>query len=157
MANVIKVLGTPEGNGANVSASLAFPPEGFKVKSGTTGSIVPGALVIKDGSNAGYAKAAADGTASTSVIIGVAADASNETASADGNVHVITAPVLLVSIKAKTPGSLATSLLLDKYVLDVTSGNYTLDQGTSTNGIFRLMDYDNTTDGNCIATLACNL
>lgn len=157
MANVIKVLGTPTGNGANVSASMPFPAVGFKVKSGTAGSIVPGALVIKDGSNAGYAKAASDGTASTSVILGVAADTSDETASDDGNIHVISAPVLLVSLKAKTPASLATALLLDKYVLDVTSGNYTLDQGTSTNGIFRLMDYDNTTDGNCIATLACNL
>lgn len=157
MANVIKVLGTPEGSGANVSASLAFPPEGFKVKSGTTGSILPGYLVTKDGSNAGYVKAAPDATDSDSVIIGVAADTSSETASADGNVHVITAPVLLVSLKAKTPGSLATAKLVDKYILDVTSGNYTLDQGTATKGIFRLMSYDNTTDGNCVATLACNL
>lgn len=157
MANVIKVLGTPSGNGANLSASMPFPAAGYKVKAGTTGSILPGYLVIKDGSNAGYVKAAPDATDSTSVILGVAADTSTETASVDGNVHVISAPVLLVELAAKTPASLATSKLLSKYILDVTSGNYTLDQATTTNGIFTLHDYNDTTTGICKATLACNL
>ena len=85
MANVIKVLGTPSGNGANLSASMPFPAAGYKVKAGTTGSILPGYLVIKDGSNAGYVKAAPDATDSTSVILGVAADTSTETASVGGD------------------------------------------------------------------------
>jgi len=45
----------------------------------------------------------------------------------------------------------------NKYVLDVTTGNYTLDQGTTTKGLFRLLDFDNTTDGNCTASIDCTL
>lgn len=127
------------------------------VKSGTVSSIIPGYLVIKDGSNAGYAAAAPDGTDTDDTILGVAVSTSTETASADGVVEVVTAPRLLVQIFAKTPGSLATSLLLDNYALDVTSGNYTLDQGTTAKGIFRLVGYDNTTTGLCTASIACAL
>lgn len=127
------------------------------VKAGAAASIKAGYLVIVDGSNAGYCKAAPDGTVTTDLVLGVAVADSTDTASADGVVQIQSAPVLLVRIKAKTPGSLASTLVLtNKYQLDVTNGNYTLDQGTTTNGIFTLLSYDNTTDGNCIAAVACN-
>lgn len=133
-----------------------LPAAGFKVKAGTAGSILPGYLVIKDGSNAGYAKAAADATDNTSVILGVAISTSTETAAADGNVNVTWDQNLVVEIYAKTPGSLATSKLLSSYILDVTSGAYKLDEATTTNGFIRLLDYDNTTSGKCIAVITCN-
>lgn len=130
----------------------------LEVKSGTSGSILPGYLVIADGSNPGYVKAAADACDTDSVIVGVANSTSSETASADGTVTVEAAPVLFVKIKAKTPASLvATMRYTNKYILDVTSGNYTLDQGTTTKGLFRLLDFDNTTDGNCLASIDCTL
>ena len=151
MAKVINVINTTDGQ-----FPKTFNVE-LKVKSGTTSSILPGYLVIKDGSNAGYAAAAPDGTDTDDTILGVAVSTSNETGSADGVVQVVTGPRLLVQIFAKTPGSLATALLLDNYALDVTSGNYTLDQGTTTKGIFRLVSYDNTTSGLCTASIACSL
>lgn len=124
---------------------------------GSGGSILPGYLVIADGSNAGYVKAAPDATISTDLIVGVANAQSTETASVDGFVTFEAAPVLIVKIKAKTPANLVSTMkFTNKYQLDVTSGNYTLDQGTTTNGIFRLIDFDNTTDGNCIASVQCN-
>lgn len=151
MAKLIEVVNTLDGKEVPV-LQIAVP-----VKAGAAASIKAGYQVIVDGSNAGYAKAAPDGTDSTSLTLGVASEDSTETASVDGTVMIYTAPVLLVRIKAKTPGSLvATMKLTNKYALDVTTGNYTLDQGTTSNGIFTLLDYDNTTDGNCLAALACN-
>jgi len=150
MAKTIKVIG-------QVGGGVASDPTSFdlRVKAGTAASIKPGYLVIKDGSNAGYVAAAPDATASTAEIIGIAGSTSTDTATADGTVQVITAPSLLVEIFAKTPASLAATMLYDQFILDVTSGNYTLDQATATNGIFRLISYDATT-GRCIATLHTN-
>lgn len=151
MAKLIEVVNTLEGN-AVPTFQVSVP-----VKAGAASSIKAGYLVIVDGSNAGYAKAAADGADTTSLVLGVAAEDSTETASVDGTVMIQTAPVLLVRIKAKTPGSLTAALkLTNKYALDVTTGDYTLDQGTTSNGIFTLLSYDNTTDGNCLAAVACN-
>ena len=153
MAKVIRVMGDLSGTRTDVAN---LPAAGFKVKSGTTSSIKKGYLVIKDGSNAGYAKAAADGTASTSVILGIATGDSNETASADGNVNVAWLQNLVVEIFANTPGSLATSKLLSQYTLKVSGGSYLLDEATTTNGFIRLLDYDNTTNGKCTAVITCN-
>lgn len=151
MAAKIKVLNSLEGTQAAPTYTFSMP-----VKSGAASSIKAGYLVVKDGSNAGYVAAAADETASTAVILGVAVSDSTDTASADGTVDIVTAPVLTVAIKAETPGDLAATKLFAKYTLTVDSGAYLLDEGTTTNGIFRLVSYDNTTDGNCIATLATN-
>lgn len=125
---------------------------------GSGGSILAGMLVIADGSNPGYVKAAPDGAASTDVVVGVANGASTETASVDGTVTVEAAPVLFVKLFAKTPASLVSTMkYTNKYTLDVTAGDYTLDQGTTSNGIFRLIDFDNTTTGTCLASIDCNL
>lgn len=151
MAKVLEVINALGGTPVH-TFQLSLP-----VKAGAAASIKAGYLVIVDGGNAGYAKAAADGATTSDLVLGVATSDSTDTASADGVVQIQSAPVLLVRIKAKTPGSLAATLVLtNKYQLDVTSGNYTLDQGTTTNGIFTLLSYDNTTDGNCIAAVACN-
>lgn len=130
----------------------------MEVKAGTSGSILPGMLVIADASNPGYVKAAPDNTISTDLAVGIANSTSSETASLDGTVNVEGAPVLFVKLFAKTPASLLAAMrYTNKYTLDVTGGNYTLDQGTTTNGIFRLIDFDSTTNGQCLASINCNL
>lgn len=150
MAKVINILNSGDGD---------FPVpflRTLKVKSGTAGSILPGYLIIADGSNPGYVAAAPDDTDTDDVVVGVAASQSTETASADGTVEVETAPYLLVNIFAKTPGSLTRAMVLtNRYTLNVSSGNYTLDQSTTTKGIFRLWDFDDTTTGLCWATIQC--
>ena len=111
-------------------------------------------LVITDAGHAGYWKAAPDATSDTTTInAGIARSESTETVAANGTVEIDTAPVLLVKIKAKAPGSLTAAMKGVAWILDVTAGDYTLDQGTSANGIFNILDYDNTTDGNCTCTL----
>lgn len=151
MASVIKVASSLGGNPVNTLRVTA------PVKSGAAASIKAGYLVIVDGDNAGYCKAAADACDTDSLVVGVALQDSTDTASADGVVVLASAPQMVVELKAKTPANLvATMKWTNKYILDVTSGAYTLDQGTTTKGIFTLIDYDNTTDGNCIAILACN-
>lgn len=151
MAKVINVINTPDGQ---------FPktfPVTLKVKSGTVKSILPGYLLIKDAGNAGYAMAAPDNTDTDDVVLGVAMSASTETASADGTVEFQTASTLLVQIFAKTPASLTEAMKYDVYTLNVASGAYTLDQATTTKGIFRLFNFDDITNGLCLATINCNL
>ena len=154
MANVIEVLNDLEGQ-PTPNFSVTAP-----VKAGAVGSILPGYLVIVDGGNAGYVKAAADACASTSLVVGVASSTSTDTVAADGTVTFVTAPVLFIRIHAKTPANLTAAMVwTDKYILDVSSGAYTLDQGTTTNGIFTIVKYPDTnftTTGVCLATVACN-
>lgn len=151
MASTIQVLSELGGN----------PVATFQVKApvyaGAAASIKAGYLVIVDGSHAGYVKAAADGASTSDLVVGIASQDSTDTASADGEVLITTAPVLLVKLKAKTPANLTTAMKwTNKYVLDVTSSSYTLDQGTTSSGIFTLIDFDDTTNGNCIAAVSCN-
>ncbi len=142
--------------GGEVVPQLPFP-QTLRVIAGTTSSIQPGMLVVTDGSNAGYVAAAPDDTDSTFEVWGVCSEASTETASADGTVNVLAAPVLLVNIFAETPGSLVQTMkVTNRYVLGVSGGDYTLDQSTTTNGIFKLINYDNTTSGLCVASVRCN-
>jgi len=151
MANVIKVLNSLSGQPV-----YSFPVT-LKVKAGAVGSILPGYLVIVDGGNAGYVKAAADTCDSDAKILGIASSTSTDTVGADGTVTIDTAPVLYVELFAKTPANLTAAMTFtNKYILDVTSSNYTLDQGTTSKGIFTLVDYDNVTNGLCHATLATN-
>lgn len=148
MASVIKVLNTVDGQ---------FPKTVIrkgKVKAGSVESVKPGYLVIKDSGNAGYLLAAANGTASTAEIIGIATSTSNDTAAADGEFEYV-AGNLICEMVAQTPGNLAATALYDQYTLDVSSGSYLLDENDTTNGFIRLLDYDNTTDGNCIVQINC--
>ncbi len=162
MAKVLRVIGSLSGSRTDAAGLpggiVGGNPSqgGFLVKAGTAASIQAGYVVIKDGSNAGYAKAAADACDNTAVILGVATSASTETAAADGYVTVTWDSNLIVEVYAKVPASLATSKLLSSYILDVTSGSYKLDEATTTNGFLRLLSYDNTTSGKCIAVMTCN-
>ncbi len=127
------------------------------VKAGAVSSILPGYPVIVDGSNAGYCKAAPDNMTTSDVFLGIANSTSTDTVAVDGTVTIEAAPVMVVAIKAKTPGSLTAAMkLTNKYTIDLTSSNYTLDQGTTTNGVLKLITFDNITDGNCLATIDTN-
>lgn len=126
------------------------------VKSGTAGSIEPGMLVVKDGSNAGYVAAGANGATTSAIVVGVAASTSTETASLDGKVLVESAPVILAQMFATTPGNLSQAVKLTACTLDVSSGAYTIDENDTTNGFIRLYSY-NATTGECIVSFSCNV
>ena len=151
MSKTIQVFGQLGGE------YVAPLPVTLAVKAGADASIQPGFLVIVDGGNAGYVKAAPDGTDSDSIVLGVADSVSTDTVGADGTVTLCAAPSNLIKIKAKTPASLVASMKLAKYTLSVSGSDYTLDQGTTTKGIFSLLDFDNTTDGNCIASFGSQI
>jgi hypothetical protein len=149
MAKAIKVLGQLGGQQVSNTFPITVP-----VYSGTNSSITPGMLVYTNGSHAGYWRAGADAATTNECInAGIANSTSTETTGAEGTVTIETAPVMLVSIKAKTPASLTAAMKGVAYILDVASSDYTLDQDTSTAGIFTILDYDDTTNGNCICTL----
>jgi len=149
MAKTIKVLNQLGGQQVSNTFPITVP-----VFAGAISTIKPGMLVITNGAHAGYWKAAADAATTTELINGgIATSDSTETAGANGTVTIETAPVMLVSIKAKTPGNLTAAMRGVAFILDVTASDYTLDQATSVNGIFNILDYDNTTDGNCTCAL----
>ena len=150
MAKSIKVLGQFGGK------QVANPyPVTVPVILGTAASIKPGMLVITDGSNPGYWMAAPTATdTDTAINVGVATSTSTETAGVDGTVTMDTSQVMIVSIKALDPTALATAKKGVAWILDVSvGGDYTLNQGTSTKGIFNILDYDNAVDGNCTCLL----
>ena len=151
MAKTLKVANCLQGEGAFPTFLYNLP-----VFAGTATSIKAGDLVIKDAGHAGYVSVAATGCDSTSVILGVASRDSTDTVAANGTVDVWAGKVLVLRVKAAVPANLAASLLFDKYCLNVSGSDFTLDESNNTNGIMRLISYDNTTDGNCIATLATN-
>ena len=149
MAKEIKVLS--QFGGQQVASPF---PVTVPVFAGAISSIKKGMLVYTDGGHAGYWKAGADAATTTQLINGgVATSDSTDTAAANGEVTIDVAPVMLVSLKAKTPANLTAAMRGVAFILDVTGSDYTMDQGTSVNGILNLIDYDNTTDGNCICAL----
>lgn len=149
MAKSIKVINRLGGQQVMNTRPLTLP-----VIAGTTSSIKVGMLVIMDGGNPGYWKAAPDDTdTDTSINVGVATSDSTETATADGTVTIETADVMLVSIVAETPAALAAASLGDAFSLTVTGANYMVNESNNVKGIFNILSYDNTTDGNCICLL----
>jgi hypothetical protein len=118
----------------------------YAVKYGTANSIKAGEVVIKDGSNAGYVAVAVDGSASTSVYIGIAATTSTDTTTADGTVSVWDNPMATFVGKATTPANLARSLVFTQVTLDVTSTIQTIDENDTSNGTFIITDYNTDTD-----------
>ena len=149
MAKSIKGLGQFGGK------QVANPyPVTVPVVLGTAASIKPGMLVITDASNPGYWCKAPDATdTDTSINVGVATSESTETVAADGTVTIDTAAVMLVSVKANTPASLTVANRGIAYVLKVSGSDYMLDETAATKGIFNILEYDNTTDGNCTCLL----
>jgi hypothetical protein len=149
MAKTIKVINRLGGQQVVNPLPVTVP-----VFAGGTSSIKTGMLVITDAVNPGYWLAAPDATdTDTAINVGVATSDSTETATANGTVTIDTADEMLVSVKANVPGSLATALLGIAYVLKVTGSDYMVDESNATKGIFNIVSYDNTTDGNCICVL----
>lgn len=126
------------------------------VYAGGVGTIVPGDIVIKDGSHAGYFCVAPDACADTSKVMGIAVSTSTDTAAANGTVDIQADKVMVVEIYAKTPASLTVAMVGEAYILDNDGTNMTLDQATSTNGILRIIKYDNVTNGLCTCALNTN-
>ena len=149
MANLIKVLGRCGGQQAVSPYPVSVP-----VFKGAVSSIKPGMLVITDPVNPGFWYAAPTGTDTTTLInAGVAKSESTETVAVDGSVEIEAADVLLVQIKALDPTALTVAMRGVAWILSVVGGNYTLDQNTSANGVFNILDYDNIVDGNCTCLL----
>ena len=133
----------------------------FRVKANTK-AINQGEVIILDGSHAGYVTTIASSAQDTtsSVTVGISADASTQTASADGTINVYTpanGTTLRVTCKALTPASLTLAQETLSNTIDCSSGGVqTYDQGTTTNGILRMETFDNTTTGTVIGNLHCN-
>jgi hypothetical protein len=149
MAKSIKVLNRLGGQQVVSPFPVTVP-----VFAGAISSIKTGMLVIMDAVNPGYWLAAPDATdTDTAINVGVATSDSTETVTANGTVTIDTSDEMLVSIKANTPASLSVANRGIAYVLKVSGSDYMLDETAATKGIFNIVDYDNTTDGNCICVL----
>lgn len=137
----------------------------WKVKSGAAATIAEGDIVIKDGSNAGYAKIAANGSSNTSTYLGIAASASTDTASADGEVLVTSAMNLVFEGKVTTVANLGRTRVLTRVTLDGTTGAQNIDEDDTTAGViwildpldFKVSDSFDTTDGVHQFMLQCHL
>lgn len=153
MAKRFEVIGILDGGGE----SIVIPP--LPVKAGAAASIASAGIpVIVDGSNAGYAKVGADPVISTDNLLGISSGMSTDTASADGTVQIYAGSKLLIKAYAKTPASLTAAKVLtaNKYQLDLTNGDWTFDESTTTNGVFKLLQILDSTTGLCLGTITCN-
>ncbi len=128
----------------------ALAAKGLKVKANTK-AIALGEPVILDGSNAGYVTTPASGSKldSTSILVGFATSTSTQTASADGVVEVdvpSNGVTMRIQLPALATGSLAESILYANRALDcaTSTGVWTFDQSTSSNGIAKAISYDAT-------------
>lgn len=123
------------------------------VDAGAASTIDPGMSVTKAANR--YVEESTDSDTSAVLSWGLAADSSTETASVDGVVLCYRAPVMLATVKATTPGNLATTTTLTLNTLDVTGTTHTVDENETTNGFILIRSFDNTTDGNCIVEYPC--
>lgn len=122
------------------------PAHEYDVKAGAAASIKAGQLVTVDGSNAGYVKLGVDGGSTALTWVGVAATDSTDTAAADGKVMVYDDPNLRFIGKPTTAGNLAQAIKNTVVTLDVADGVQTIDENDTTNGVFRILDYNSLTD-----------
>ena len=127
----------------------------YAVKAGAASTIKAGEMVIKDGSNAGYVSAAADGASNSSVWVGVAASTSTETATADGTVEVYDNPMTVFRGKPTTAANLARAIVFTQVTLDVGSVYQTIDENDTSSGTFIITDY-NTDEGTIDFRFATN-
>ncbi len=125
-------------------SKIAGHVQRFLVKAGAAASIKSGEPVLQNtGGDAEYVvKAAADVTTSDT-LVGIAMTDSTDTASVDGYVDVwIPDGASIIRGYAKTKGSLASTVRLTKVIIDLTSGTFTIDESTTTNGFMLIVDYD---------------
>lgn len=119
----------------------------FLVKAGAAASIKAGEPVVQNsGGDAEYAVIGPSLISSPSTFIGIATSTSTDTVAADGEVYVAMPTFGTVfRAGAKTVGSLSTANLLTKVILDLTASKWTIDQSTTTNGCFQMVDMNTTT------------
>lgn len=119
----------------------------FQVKAGTAVSIKAGEPVIQNtGGDAEYVKIGGTTITTGDTFVGIAMTDSDDTASADGSVYVMI-PTLgtVFRASAKTKASLSTANMLNKVVLDLTAGVWTIDESTTTNGLAQMVGMNTTT------------
>ena len=109
------------------------------VKSGTAGSILVGDVFRLDDGNPGYVKKGANGDTSTlNPIVYFCTKVSTETAGADGVVHGITCPKMVLEGTAATPANLLQAVIDTKVTLDVSSTVQKIDENDTTTGYMRI-------------------
>ena len=133
-------LGPVEGGTAQQTSGTSAQDSG--VASGGAATIEAGDVVVYAN---GYWAKVADGGAATAGQYGLAVEASDETASADGLVTVLYHPAgLLVRGTPTTVGNLALAIIGDRVTMDVASGNQTVDENDAGNGELRILRYVST-------------
>lgn len=117
----------------------------FQTKAGNT-AIKAGEPVIQGtGGDAEYVTVPSADVTTSDTFVGFAVTGDTVTASVDGYVDVlIPSSSTVFRGKAKTPASLATTQILTKVVIDLTSSNFTIDESTTTNGFCQIVGYDAT-------------
>lgn len=118
----------------------------YTVASGTTASIVAGEMVYRSGTDLVLG---VNGGSNTVVWVGPAATDSTETASARGTVWIYDNPLYIFRGRPSTSGNLSASVRNTQVTLDVatgTNGKQTIDEDDTSNGTFRIIDFENTTD-----------
>lgn len=116
----------------------------FTVAAGTAASIVAGEMVYRSGTDL---LLGANGGSNTVVWVGVAQSDSTETASVRGTVWVYYNPLYIIRGRPSTNANLAASVRNTQVTLDVatgTNGRQTIDEDDTTNGTFRIIDFDST-------------
>lgn len=116
----------------------------FTVAAGGAASIVAGEMVYRSGTDLVLG---ANGDANTRVWVGAAATDSTETASARGEVYIYYNPLYILRGRPSTNANLAASVRNTQVTLDVasgTNGKQTIDEDDTTNGTFRIIDFDST-------------
>jgi hypothetical protein len=119
----------------------------FLVKAGTAASINAGEPVVQNtAGDAEYVKSPGADVTTSDTFVGIAVSTSTDTAAADGYVEVaIPTFGTVYRGQAKTKASLADSQRLTKVVIDYTSSKYTVDESTTTNGCFQIVDFNSYT------------
>lgn len=148
--SLVTVLGVSGGGSAPAA------PSKYLVTAGAAASVASYGVPVKLGSTAGSYIPCANGDTSGIEFLGVSTGPSTETASVNGTVEVVRAPVLRCKMKATTPSNLGATVIGTLCTLDVSSGSYTVDENDTTNGWIKIVSYDNTTDGNCIVEIPCD-
>ena len=145
MAVNFKIAGSPAAN--------VYQVDTMAVASGSAASISVGDMVTVA---SGYAAKSANNAATSAGQFGVALSVSTDTASAAGTVVVAYSPAgLRITCLAKTPASLAQSVVYTGCKLYVTGAVQKVDQSNA--GKIMIVAYDDTTNGNVTCLLPWSL
>jgi|2_EtaG_2_1085320.scaffolds.fasta_scaffold09257_6 hypothetical protein len=128
----------------------------FDVAAGGAATIAIGDIVLIAN---GYAATLADGEGTAgNGLYGLAIEASDETAGADGTCNcVFSTSGLIVEGTATTAGNLVTAVIFDKVTIDVAAGVQTVDENDAGALLIYEIDADSATTGLCRIVLPFNL